>query len=88
MKLFGGSPMSPTLQALGIDRLSVAERLALIEEIWDSIVGTPEAVPLTESQKQDLQRRLDAYRDNPKAGFPWEQVKAEALARLRRPSSP
>ena len=74
--------MSPTLQALGIDRLSVGERIALVEEIWDSIAADAERSPLTEEQKQEVDRRLAAHRANPQAAIPWEQVEAEALARL------
>jgi putative addiction module component (TIGR02574 family) len=68
--------MSSTMSELGLDRLSLAERIELVGELWDSIAATPEGVALTEAQKQDLQRRLDAYRDNPQAGSPWEEVKA------------
>lgn len=73
--------MSPTLKSLGIDRLSVAERILLVEEIWDSIAEEPEQPPLTEAQKQDLQRRLAAYKANPKAGSSWEEVKARVRER-------
>ncbi len=52
------------------------ERLRLIEEVWEGLDAAPEAAALTENQKRDLQRRLDAYRDDPKAGSPWEEVKA------------
>jgi putative addiction module component (TIGR02574 family) len=52
------------------------DRLRLIEEVWESLEATPEGAALTESQRQDLQRRLEAYRDDPKAGSPWEDVKA------------
>jgi putative addiction module component (TIGR02574 family) len=76
--------MSPQLQALGIDKLSVAERIALVEEIWDSIATEVERTPLTEGQRQEVDRRLAAHRANPSAAIPWEQVEAEALARLRR----
>jgi putative addiction module component (TIGR02574 family) len=69
-------PMAATMKALGLDRLSLAERILLVEELWDSIATSPEVVPLTEAHKEDLQRRLDAYRDDPKAGSPWEEVKA------------
>jgi putative addiction module component (TIGR02574 family) len=55
---------------------SVEDRLRLIEEVWDSVAAAPEAVVLTETQKQDLGRRLDLYRDNPKAGALWDEVKA------------
>jgi putative addiction module component (TIGR02574 family) len=68
--------MSTTMSELGLDRLSVAERILLVEELWDSIAAAPEAVTLSEAHKRDLERRLDAYRDNPKAGSPWEDVKA------------
>ncbi len=76
--------MSPTLQALGIDRLSVEERIALVEEIWDSIAAEVEQLPLTETQQQELERRLAAHQANPRNVVPWEQVKAEALARMRK----
>ena len=76
--------MSPTLQALGIDRLSVPERLALVQEIWDSIAADVETAPLTEGQRQEIDRRLAAHKANPQAAIPWEQVETEALARLRR----
>ena len=66
---------TPSMNALGLDRLSVAERILLVEELWGSIAATPEAVTLTDSQQQDLERRLEAYRDNPKAGAPWEELK-------------
>ncbi len=76
--------MSPSLEALGIDRLSVAERIALVQAIWDSIAADVEKSPLTEAQRQEVDRRLAAHRANPQAAIPWEQVEAEALARLRR----
>jgi putative addiction module component (TIGR02574 family) len=72
------------MQALGIDRLSVADRIALVQEIWDSIAADVEQAPLTEAQRQEVDRRLAAHRANPQAAVPWEQVEAEALARLRR----
>ncbi|WP_435017885.1 addiction module protein [Tundrisphaera sp. TA3] len=53
----------------------MAERLLLVEELWDSIAASPEEIRLSESQEQDLRRRLDAHRDDPKAGAPWEEVR-------------
>ena len=76
--------MSPTLESLGIDRLSVQERLALVHAIWDSIAADSEATPLTETQIQEIDRRLAAHRANPQAAIPWEQIEAEALARIIR----
>jgi putative addiction module component (TIGR02574 family) len=72
--------MSPTVQSLGIDRLSAEDRLRLIEEIWDTLSDSLEDLPLPESHKEELDRRLTAADTNPNAGSPWEEVKA----RLRR----
>jgi putative addiction module component (TIGR02574 family) len=71
--------MSPTLKSLGLDQLSVAERILLVEEIWDSIAAEAESLPLTEAQHHDLKRRVAAYEANPKAGSHWEEVKARLL---------
>jgi len=68
--------MSSLMQALGIDRLSVAERITLVQEIWDSIAATPEQVPLTEEQKKELDRRIADLDANPNNVLTWEQIKA------------
>jgi putative addiction module component (TIGR02574 family) len=68
--------MSATIRSLGIDQLSVAERLLLVEEIWDSIADDAEHVPITDAQRADLTRRVAAYEANRKVGSSWEEVKA------------
>jgi putative addiction module component (TIGR02574 family) len=67
--------MPTSIKSLGLDQLSLAKRILLVEELWDSIAAHPDDFALPESHKQDLQRRLDAYRDDPKAGAPWEEVR-------------
>ncbi len=76
--------MPPTLQELGIDRLSIEDRLALVEAIWDSLAREVEQAPLSEAQRQELERRLADSIARPDAVTPWEVVKARALARARR----
>lgn len=76
--------MTPTLETLGIDRLSVDARIDLVQQIWDSVAAEAESVPLTDAQKREVDCRLAAHRVNPDAAIPWEQVEAEALARLRK----
>lgn len=70
--------MSETLKALGVDKMTAEERLQLIREIEDTLPDLEE-VPLTAAQKAELQRRVELYKDNPKAGSPVEEV----MARLR-----
>lgn len=56
-------------------KLSVSERIQLVEEIWDSISAHPESLPVTEAQKAELDRRLADYRANPSQGRTWEEVR-------------
>jgi len=55
--------------------LSIAERIELVEDVWDTISEVPESVKLTQEQKEILDERLEAYHKNPDAGSPWEDVK-------------
>lgn len=70
------SPPSSLMKALGIDRLSLDDRIALMHALWDNIVAEAKELPLTETQKQDLQRRLADYQAHRYAGATWEEVKA------------
>lgn len=66
---------SHPLLKVDISQLSIAERIQLAEDLWDSISGQQEEVPLTEVQKQELNRRLANYQNNPANGSSWEDVK-------------
>ncbi len=70
--------MSITIEALGIDRLSVREKLDLIEQIWNSL---PEQVSIDEVPPWHLaelaKRRAEADA-SPGVGKPWR----ESLARF------
>jgi putative addiction module component (TIGR02574 family) len=63
-----------------IDKLPVAERLRLLEDIWESIEADPDALPITDAQRAELDRRLAAHRANPQASEDVDTV----LARLRK----
>ncbi len=63
-----------------IMKLSVADRILLVEEIWDSIALTQEHLEPTEAQKRELDRRLEAYQASPEEGSSWEAVKMRILA--------
>ena len=73
--------MRTDLSMANILRLDVSERIQLVEDVWDSIASVPEAMPLTDKQKQELDRRLTAYHDDPSLGSPWKEVKKRILAR-------
>jgi len=75
--------MSPRKVA-DIIELSIAERIQAVEDIWESIAAVPEAVPLSEYQKAELDRRLEAYHRNPDAGAPWTKVRERIRNRPRQ----
>jgi len=75
--------MTPTLHSLGIDRMSVEDRIALATAILDSIATDSHPPLLTEAQRLELERRLADLAAHPDEAVPWKQVKAEALARFR-----
>jgi putative addiction module component (TIGR02574 family) len=56
-------------------QLTIAERIQLAEDIWDSIAAFPDAIPLTDAQKEELDRRLQAYAENPNEGISWNELK-------------
>jgi putative addiction module component (TIGR02574 family) len=61
--------------ALDIEKLSPAERLELIAQLWDSL--SDDDVLLTDAQRQELDRRLDALDREGPVGLSWEQVRDE-----------
>jgi len=65
--------------ALNIDDLSPDERLELLEKLWDSLGKNAETLPLTDPQREELDRRLDDLERNGGGGIPWEEV----LERIR-----
>jgi putative addiction module component (TIGR02574 family) len=76
--------MPPTPEDFGLDRLSIEDRIALAQWLWDSAAREAEQAPLTQAQRQELERRLADSIARPDAVTPWEEVKARALARARR----
>ena len=63
------------LSVAEILELPVAERIRLVELIWDSIAAVPETVPVSEDLKAELDRRLAEFEANPEGGSPWEEVR-------------
>ncbi|GMU72876.1 MAG: addiction module protein [Burkholderiales bacterium] len=70
------------MSTIDIAGLTAEQRLELLEQNWDSLIATPESVPVTAAQRRELERRLDDLdRDGP-AGIPWDDV----LRKIRRRS--
>lgn len=61
-------------------KLSLSERIQLVEDIWDSIAAeAPDTVELSQAQKAELHRRVAAHRADPSSSVPWEQVRSRCF---------
>ncbi len=67
------------LSASDIAKMPVQQRIQLVEDIWDSVADLPEAVEIPEWHRKELEKRLDAYHENPNAGSPWAEVKKRIM---------
>jgi putative addiction module component (TIGR02574 family) len=59
--------------------LPIAERIRLVELLWDSIAAVPEAVSIPDDLKAELARRLAEFEADPEAGSRWEDVRSRIL---------
>ena len=70
--------MVPEFQNL--EKLPVAERIQLVEDLWDSIARShDEDLPIPEWQKAELSRRRREHLKNPESAKPWSEVKRAIL---------
>lgn len=76
--------MAVSLKTLGIDRLGVEDRLALVEELWDSIAADSSALPLTPEQIRELERRLAVHEASPEDVVTLADVRASIAKLLGR----
>jgi putative addiction module component (TIGR02574 family) len=64
--------------------LSPSEKLQLVEDLWDDLASTPEAVPVHDWQKKELARRKANLMQSPASGLTWEAVKHQIRSRHGR----
>ncbi len=76
--------MGQALHALGIDSMSVEDRIALAQDIWDSVAIEAGLLPPNEKEKSELDRRLAEDDTRPGETVTWETIKAEAQNRWQR----
>jgi putative addiction module component (TIGR02574 family) len=71
----------PSITLRDIKKLSVAERIVLAEKIWESIPEHSDELDLTDSQKRELNRRLDTLQNKTAKLTTWPQVRAKLRER-------
>ncbi len=73
-------PMSNSSPLSDFTHLTVSERILIVEQIWDSISAEQTSLPLTPTQRAELDVRLEALHQSPQEGASWEEVKARIQA--------
>ncbi len=63
-------------------KLSIAERILMVEAIWDSIENKDEQLELSADTINILEERLKAHENNPAEGSSWSDIKARIKTQL------
>ena len=74
--------MNPSITSI-LD-LSPSEKLQLVEDLWDDLAASPEAVPVHDWQKAELARRKANLMKTPASTLKWEEVKRRVRSRYGR----
>jgi putative addiction module component (TIGR02574 family) len=67
---------------LKLSELTVAERIQLAEDLWDSVAADTGELPLTDAQRAELESRLTDFQRDPSSGESWEVVRERIAKRL------
>jgi putative addiction module component (TIGR02574 family) len=65
------------------DQVSGDQRIAFVQELWDRIARHADQVPVPSDHKRILDERLNAYRNDPRPGQAWGEVRDQLLAKFR-----
>lgn len=74
--------MEAFMDLASLRQLPVEQRMHLVEELWDSIAADQGALPLTDEQRVELDRRLDAYEADGNPGRPAKEALDDIRKRL------
>jgi putative addiction module component (TIGR02574 family) len=76
--------MAMSTQPDSVFDLSPAEKLQLVEDLWDDLASDPTAVPVHDWQKEELARRKANLMSHPASGLSWDEVKRRIRSRYGR----
>lgn len=64
-----------------LNRLTAAQKLLLVSELWDDLAAHPTEIPVSREQMAELDRRMEAYRRDPSQVTTWEAIQQRILGR-------
>ena len=74
--------MNPT--TISVFDLSPSEKLQLVEDLWDNLAATPEAVTVHDWHQEELARRKANLMQHPASGLAWKDVQYRIRSRCGR----
>ena len=57
-----------------VARLTSAEKLLLVSELWDDLAANPTEVPISRQAIAELDRRMAEYRRDPSKTTTWDAI--------------
>jgi putative addiction module component (TIGR02574 family) len=76
--------MESIMSTVSLFDLTPAEKLQLVEDLWDELAATPANVPIHDWQKEELARRKANLANQPASGVTWDDVKSRIRSRYGR----
>jgi putative addiction module component (TIGR02574 family) len=70
--------------AASVFDLTPAEKLQLVQDLWDDLAADPAEIPVHSWQIEELDRRKANLQKNPASGLSWEEVQGRVRRRFRR----
>ena len=71
--------MHRSIHDLGIDRLNVADRIALVQDIWDSVAEAVQNTAPSAAEIAELNLRLADDDAQPESAIDWQEIRSTAL---------
>jgi putative addiction module component (TIGR02574 family) len=66
-----------------LSRLSPADKLMLVNELWDDLAANPDQIPVSDEVIAELDRRMEVYKKDPTAVSTWEEIQLRILGHIQ-----
>ena len=66
-----------------LSRLSPADKLMLVNELWDELAANPDQIPVSDEVIAELDRRMEVYKKDPTAVSTWEEIQLRILGHIQ-----
>ena len=66
-----------------LSRLSPADKLMLVNELWYDLAANPDQIPVSDEVIAELDRRMEVYKKDPTAVSTWEEIQLRILGHIQ-----